>query len=295
MRLSLACPAPVLKGGIWPFDFNRETLEQGGILRIIIISIIFFTYLFIADNLFAYVGDNDKKNESIAGLNKNENFSLYQSNYFIVGLNDLKLQFSVKYRIAKAIPLYLGFTQIMFWNIYDESKPFKDINYIPEAFYRLLDKKNDAFKTLDMGYLHTSNGKKGADSRSLDRIFLRANYLTNFNRHNLDLNLMMFYVYNKENTNEDIVDHMGYWDLKMTISDLIVYDKQSLDFEVSVFAGSKVINLNQGAYQFGLVYNFASSNMNPAIYLQMFNGYCENLLDYNKRHEEYRIGLLLSY
>ncbi|MBF0362353.1 MAG: phospholipase A [Oligoflexia bacterium] len=265
-----------------------------------IFFMLLFTLLFFSSGTYAYVNvisdDNmDKKNESIVGLIMSEKFSLYQPNYFIIGLNDLKMQFSFKYRFARAIPLYLGFSQLMFWSIYDKSKPFKEINYLPEAFYRFLDKKNNTFKTLDMGYLHLSNGKKGIESKSVDRVYLRANYISKLNRHNLDFNLMTYYSYNIEETNKDIVEHIGYWDLKISVSNLIVYENQNLDLELRLFAGSKLIDLNNGAYQIGLIYNFASSNMNPAIYLQIFQGYAENLLDYNQRHKEYRLGLVLSY
>ncbi|MDO9184312.1 MAG: phospholipase A [Bacteriovorax sp.] len=237
----------------------------------------------------------DLKNENIYGSKENEKLSLYQPTYFIFGLNDLKLQFSFKYRLAKSIPLYFGLTQTMFWNIYEESKPFHDINYFPEVFYRLIDKENDAFKTLDMGYLHSSNGKKGDESRSADRIFIRTNYLTKFGRHDLDFNLMLFTIYNLDNTNLDLLDHIGFWDLKIGITKIIVHQKQSLDLELRFFAGSKVIDFKNGAYQVGLIYNLASANINPAIYLQRYEGYAEHLLDYKKRHSETRFGFLFSY
>jgi phospholipase A1 len=252
-------------------------------------------FLFIFYISLVWANDKPNKVESLVGLNAYENFSLYQSNYFIFGRHDLKLQFSFKYRLAKSVPLYLGFTQKMFWYVYDRSKPFKDINYVPETFYRVLDKNTDAFKALDIGHMHTSNGKKELESRSLDRVYLRANYLTRFDRHNLDFTLMIFKIYNTENTNRNIEDHMGYWEFKMALTDLIVHKTQNIDLEVRLFAGKKITNLSQGASQIGLIYNIASVNMNPAIYLQRYVGYAENLLEYNQRHSEYRLGLLLSY
>jgi outer membrane phospholipase A len=242
----------------------------------------------------SYEQEINKKIESIAGT-FNDKFSLYNPTYFIFGRNDLKLQFSFKYRLAKSVPVYFGFTQTMFWNIYDGSKPFKDINYMPEIFYRLFDEKSDAFRTLDFGYLHTSNGRKDADSRSLDRVFARGIYITKMNRHHLIFNLMVFNIYNEDPTNKDITKRMGYWDLKATVTRIFVHENQSMDLELRAFAGSQLYDINKGAIQTGLIYNFGSENINPAIYFQTFHGYAENLLDYNKSHSEYRLGFLLSY
>jgi phospholipase A1 len=231
----------------------------------------------------------------MVGLNVNENFSQYNSNYFIFGQDDLKLQFSFKYRLSKPIPIYLGYTQNMFWNIYNGSQPFRDINYHPETFYRIIDKNNNAFKTLDIGYLHSSNGKKDTESRSLNRVFLRTNYITRFDRHNLNFNLMIFKIYNSDQMNNDIVNHIGYWDLKIAFTDLIVHKTESIDLEMRFYAGKRVTDLKNGAYQLGLIYNFASEYLNPAIYFQHFQGYSENLLEFNKRHSDNRLGILLSY
>lgn len=258
------------------------------------LKIILLFYLIYSPSVFAESAV-DSKIINIYGNRESEKLSLYQPTYFIFGKNDLKLQFSFKYRMAKSIPFYFGLTQTMFWKIYDGSKPFQDINYFPETFYRLFDRESDAFKTLDMGYMHSSNGKKGGDSRSIDRVFIRTNYLTTFKRHYLDFNLMVFNIYNPDNTNSDIRDHLGYWDLKMAVTKLIIHEKQSLDLELRLFGGSKIIDLKNGGYQIGLLYNLASANFNPSLYLQRYEGYSEHLLHYKQRHSEYRLGFLLSY
>lgn len=260
-------------------------------------KIIKYIFLFLIFTPAAFAGDyvSEIKNDTLYGTRANEKFSIYQPTYFIFGKDDLKLQFSFKYKLAKSIPLYFGLTQTMFWNIYDGSKPFKDINYFPETFYRFFDKKDNAFKTLDVGYMHSSNGKKDSDSRSVDRVFLRTNYLTHFKRHDLDFNLMLFNLYNPDPTNADIRDHLGFWDLKLSVTKLLIHEMQSLDLELRLFAGSKVFKLNQGAYQVGLNYNLGSANLNPSLYLQRYEGFAEHLLHYKQRHSEYRLGFLFAY
>jgi phospholipase A1 len=244
----------------------------------------------------AFARPNEQQTiEAIFGTPENLKFSFHQPTYFVFGDDDLKLQFSFKYRLARSFPIYFAYTQLMFWNIYDESKPFADVNYKPEIFYRLLETDSKSFKTLDMGYLHTSNGRDEDMSRSLDRIFVRGNYLTKFKRHYLDVNLMVFKIFNEDDTNKDIVNHLGYWDLSMMLTDLILIEDQSLDLEFRTYAGSKGYDLDQGATQIGLIYNFGSENFNPSIYLQRFEGYGESLMTYNKRRTEYRLGLLLAF
>ena len=256
---------------------------------------LFLSLLLISWNTFAIRQNPQETIEAIFGTPENQKFSFHQPTYFVFGDEDLKLQFSFKYRLAKKLPVYFSYTQLMFWDIYKESKPFDDVNYKPEIFYRLIDNDSKSFKTLDMGYLHTSNGRDQEFSRSLDRIYLRSNYITKINRHYLDVNLMVYKIFNEDDTNKDIVNHLGYWDLSMMLTDLILINDQSIDLEFRTYAGSKGYDFDQGAAQVGLLYNFGSDNFNPALYLQWFEGYAESLIKYNKKRSEIRLGFMLSF
>lgn len=236
-----------------------------------------------------------KTAEKVLGTAANEKFSFHKQTYAVFGDRDLKLQFSFKYRLAPSIPFYLAYTQLFFWKIYSESKPFAEVNYNPELFYRLYDKSKGSFTNLDMGWMHLSNGKDQLETRSLDRVFLRSSYLTKFKRHNLDFNLMIYHIYNEDETNDDIVNHLGYWELNTFMSDILRSDSGQLAFEGKVYAGSKVFDFDQGAYQVGLLYVFNSSNFNPSIYLQRFEGYSESLLSYDKKRAVVRLGLNLTF
>ena len=95
--------------------------------------------------------------KAIFGIDPKNKFSLYQPSYFIFGKENLKMQFSSKYRVAKNYNLYLAYTQVMFWDIYEQSAPFNDINYNPEIFYRLIEGDTKFIRSIDFGYHHTSN------------------------------------------------------------------------------------------------------------------------------------------
>lgn len=239
--------------------------------------------------------DVGKDAAAIFGTEAKTNFSYYNSNYFVGGDDDLKLQFSFKYRLAKHWNIYFAYTQMMFWDIYDESKPFREINYNPEVFYRLYEGWGDSFFNLDMGYIHSSNGKDTIESRSLDRVFLRHSFGAKIERNYVGIQLMAHYIYNEDDTNKDIVDHLGYYSLGFFVSDLILIEDNHLDLEIRLNAGKKGYDFDKGSYQLGLVYNLGWSEFNPSLYLQRFEGYSEHLRNYNKSRTEYRIGLLLAY
>ncbi len=238
---------------------------------------------------------SDQLANRVFGAVSTEKFSFHETTYFIFGEDDLKLQYSFKYRLSKSYNLYLAYTQLMFWSVYDESKPFKDVNYRPELFYRVLDTETKFIKSIDVGYWHLSNGQKEADSRSLDELFIRATFLTKLNRNTIGSVLKIHTIYNEDKTNKDIVDHLGYWHLNAFITDIVTMWDNRVDFTMRTYAGSKVYDFDQGGIELGATYNFIDSDFNPALYLQWFEGYAENLLEYNKKHTEIRLGFLLSF
>jgi phospholipase A1 len=233
--------------------------------------------------------------QTIISVDKFEKLTGYRPIYYLFGKDDNKLQFSLKYRLAQKWNLYFAFTQVMFWDIYKKSKPFYDINYHPEVFYRLIENDEKFMTSVDMGFMHSSNGKKDLSSRSLNRIFARGNAFTSIKRHLIGASLMAYYLYDEDDTNKDIKKYMGYWDLTVYMTEVIVHKKQSLNAEIKLFAGERVYNLNRGAYQIGLIYDFRSPNFNPSVYFQFYDGYAENLFDYNKKVAEYRLGVMLTF
>jgi outer membrane phospholipase A len=243
-------------------------------------------------NSNAIANEVDQKTNLVLGNNPNNKFTYYEPNYFIFGKDDLKLQISGKYRLAKSFNLYLAFTQTMFWNIYVTSQPFKDINYNPEFFYRLVEDNSKNLKSIDFGFIHSSNGKDGPISRSFNRLFLKTNYATSFDRHSIIGEFKFYDIVTHEDTNYDIKKYLGYWDFTLHFTHLIVHQKQRLDLELRVFAGDKVFNFSKGGRSLGLIYNFESENFSPSVYLQYYSGHAENFLNYNKTSEQVRLGLL---
>ncbi len=235
----------------------------------------------------------DQAVDNIFNAHSDNKFSYYQPTYFIFGHTDLKLQFSGKYRIARSQNLYFALTQVMFWNIYDESKPFKDINYSPEVFYRLVEPDQPYLRSLDFGYLHTSNGRDKDESRSIDRVFLKSNFDLVFEKSHVVGDFKVFQIFNEDATNKTIKKYMGSWEYQMFLTHLWSYEKQRLDLEFRVFAGSRIYDLQNGGRTVGLVYHLGSDEFNPSFYGQYYAGYAENLRNFNRYTEQFRFGLLL--
>lgn len=232
--------------------------------------------------------------ENIFSADSDNKFSYYQPNYFIFGHTDLKLQFSGKYRISRAHNLYFAMTQVMFWSIYAESKPFKEINYSPEVFYRLLETNHPFIRSIDMGYLHTSNGRSNSESRSIERVFLKQNFEFRLEGDRRVVgDLKAFHIFNEDKPNKTIRNYMGFWEYQMFVTNIWAYEKQRLDFEFRIFAGSKVVNFDKGGRTLGLVYHLGSDEFNPSLYAQYYAGYAENLRNFNRQTEQFRFGLLL--
>jgi phospholipase A1 len=238
----------------------------------------------------------DKIVSQYLGLDKDEKFGFYRPPYAVFGLDDLKIELSFKYRMARNFPLFFAYSQLMFWDIYDESKPFDEVNYLPEFFYRFLEDEAHFFKGVDMGYLHTSNGKSGDDSRSLNRIFLRGNFHKKISRMHLMMSAMVYEIYDEDETNADITKYLGYYQVNFYLADLIRFQTSTMDVEGRLFSGSKIFNFDEGGgYQLGITYNFNSDKFNPSLYFQRYQGYAESLKNYNKQRTEHRIGLLFNF
>lgn len=233
--------------------------------------------------------------KAIFGIDPKNKFSLYQPSYFIFGKENLKMQFSAKYRVAKNYDLYLAYTQVMLWNIYDQSAPFEDINYNPEIFYRLIEGDEKFIRSIDFGYHHTSNGEEGTKSRSMNRLFLKTNFATNIGRNNILGEFKLQNIYSKADANRKIVDHMGFWELKLIVTHIMVHETQRLDVEYRFFAGKSIVNFGKGGRELGLIYRLGSENFNPAFYLQYYSGYAETLLHYDAKISQVRAGLLLFF
>ncbi|MFL5814944.1 MAG: phospholipase A, partial [Bdellovibrionia bacterium] len=140
-------------------------LSIGGLRSLVLIFLIFMTVMSATiRRADAYIDETRAETVLI---------SPYKPTYFLLGSLDTKVELSFKGQLVEKVPVFFGYTQLMFWDLFKTSAPFSDINYNPEVFYRVYAFPEHT-QWIDIGmFEHESNGKGGEDSRSWNRTYLR--------------------------------------------------------------------------------------------------------------------------
>ncbi len=242
-------------------------------------------------------------------------FPAYEPTYFSVGADPekSKFQFSFKYRLfdvnkhdwAKNKPWLSGFhfayTQTSLWDLKSDSKPFDDTSYKPEIFY-LTGNIKPAFFAIAMPYLcfktgfqHESNGKGGTDSRSTNYFYIKPISAFDLGKdYHLEVGPKVWiYAGNDNQTNPDIEDYRGYFDLELKFG-----KRDSLVFSTNIRYGSQGGSIQTDAtYPLCKILLLGEKQdwLNPNIYfhIQYFNGYGESLIRYNEKSHALRMGIAL--
>lgn len=229
-----------------------------------------------------------------------KNLSVHKPLYFLLGTNlsKSKFQISFKYKFYNPIekkPLefrfkegfYFAYTQTSFWDLKSDSKPFDDTSYKPELFFMSSDlytgRRKHTGVFLRTGYMHESNGKSEANSRSTNYIYLEPNII--FFQESTSLGLQITpqiwtYVENSDETNEDLCDYRGYFDLGLKIG---YAEKLVMDTH---FRSARKGN----SYEINLTYPMNINNIELYLNVQYANVLAESLIDYKNRTEALRIG-----
>ena len=169
-----------------------------------------------------------------------------------------------------------AYAQNSWWQITQDSAPFRESNYRPELYVSAPVPFADELK---IGAMHESNGKGGEESRSWNRLYAQSTWSAG----GFSITPRAWYAFWLDRTNEDIADYMGYGDLRASYT----FGKQRLSAlwrNNLHFDGS-----NRGAIE--LNYSFPIFNSGFYGYLRYFNGYGESLADYKRSVNKIGIGL----
>jgi outer membrane phospholipase A len=190
--------------------------------------------------------------------------------------------------------VHLAYTQTSLWDLESLSKPFVDTSYKPEMFFVL--PRVDAGRWADWirldlqaGLQHESNGKSGADSRSLNLGYFDAKVTLGAEGGFQASVAPRAWVYlGSLDENPDLPDYRGYFGLRTTLG----WDKGLL----LAAKGQVGDDWNRGNLQVDLSYplmRFLYGNLGLYLYAQYFLGYGESLLHYNERSSAFRLGFAL--
>ncbi len=234
-----------------------------------------------------------------------DHISGYEPFYFVAGTEspNAKFQISFKYQLLnrngylghrweKLQGFHIAYTQTSLWDWDADSAPFFDSSYKPEVLYvweKVLGGEPEQKYRLDAqaGLQHESNGKGGADSRSLNIAYIRPTLIIGGDK---DLQLTLqprawVYLGDLEG-NPDIADYRGYADLRA-----IVGWRRGLQLSTTVRAGD---SFDKGSLQLDLTYplmRFFYSNFSMYLHAQYFTGYGESLVRYDEKSSMFRLGI----
>ncbi|GEM_PF-6140284 len=208
--------------------------------------------------------------------------------YFISGTENTKMQLSLKWNIIKDSNFYFGYTEYFFWKLFQESSsPFLDINHNPELFYRF---RSGEDKMLDVGTEHLSNGKAGVDSRSWNSVYLRG--LKKWDSK-YQFSAKAFALYDIQEENSDIFKYVGWLDLEFSVNEFIKSKFQNNELFVRWRPGGKVAWSDRyDTFEIGLKIKFTSFKIFQHCFINYYNGFAENQLEYKKNVRALRVGVI---
>lgn len=231
------------------------------------------------------------------------NLSAYEPIYAVYGPgtdSEARVQISFKYqffgsRAASDKPLswrdglHFAYTQRMFWDLASRSSPFRNIDFQPELIYIAPSAtlNNGISLSAQGGIRHESNGRDGAESRSINSLYAGPMATIPLGqRHHLAVMPRWSVYVGDRSDNPDIARYRGHAGLFVELG-----ENDGLRLSTT------------GRFNFGSGLGAVAADLSyplprllgggPDVYLfaQSFHGYGENLLDYDRRTTRLRIGL----
>jgi len=223
--------------------------------------------------------------------------------YFVVGYRDndwnARFQLSFKYRLFDQSSgfgaerpwlagFYFAYTQNSLWDLSSQSKAFRDTSYRPSFFWKWerSDERTwvDAFRA---GWEHESNGREGIFSRTINTAFVRPEWRWPVGTGNFEFTPKVYYYIGKDE-NPDIQRYRGYVDWRV---------RHDAGGQWITTAVARVGTANKASLLLDLSRRTRDFKLGPLsgyLHLQYFNGYGEDILDYNMRRKaQLRIGLAI--
>ena len=230
-------------------------------------------------------------------------FFPYEPFYFIAGPDspNAKFQISFKYQLVDdrsqmaqkagfVTNLFIGFTQTSLWDLNTPSAPFEDSSYKPDLMFSrvgLFRNRAEWFRLdLQTGGQHESNGRDGADSRSLNIAYVRPTLIFGHDDGWQFTFAPRAWVYLPDLTdNPDLPRYRGHFDVRAVIG-----KSDSVQLAAYARAGD---DFDRESLQLDLTYplkRFGWAGLTWCLQAQYFTGYGESLLHYNERSTAYRFG-----
>ncbi len=201
---------------------------------------------------------------------------------------ETEFQVSIKYDFGANMlgfnEIYsIGYTQLSFWQLYEESAYFRETNYNPELFVTIptiFSGEKIFLKALRLSFAHQSNGRGGEEERSWNYLSASAyfQYKLLFTEVKLWKRLPDTTDYNPE-----LIKYIGYGNLRF-----ILPYKEHIS-QLILKSNFK----DHGSVEFNYSHPTLSRD-DLFIYIKAFSGYGESLIDYNNYINKVGIGFSIS-
>ena len=249
---------------------------------------------------------NDKETDENLKQMITGDFSLYpyKKNYLLPATYDFnqsedRSSFETDFQISIEKPLAYNifglnesisaaYTQRSFWQTAEHSSPFRETNYEPEVFIQFPYKSTSTLKGYKVALNHVSNGKNDELSRSWNRVYFESY----FQLANLFIIPKVWYRIpenSNDDDNPDIEDYYGNGDLTF----LYAYKKHT--FELALRNNLEFNDANKGSAELNWTFPLPEFLYTQNTYglFQIFSGYGNSLIDYDR--EVHKVGLGIAF
>lgn len=177
--------------------------------------------------------------------------------------------------------LNVAYTQSMFWQFYAKSQYFREVDYMPEIFTRTQLRNN---WWLSVGVVHQSNGRGGEFERSWNRAYTDLMFSGEHWMVSIKPWVLIFKSDSSDLHNPKIARYMGNGRVLMAYK----YDNNELTL---MLRNNLQSQFRKGAQEITWGYHIRK---HATLYLQVFNGYGQSLIEYNHRTLGIGAGIALN-
>jgi phospholipase A1/A2 len=226
---------------------------------------------------------------------------------------ELKINLSVRTKLVTGLlhrddqplsdSLWFGYSQQSYWQLFNSSlsRPFRATDHEPELIYVFGHNRplpgGWTYRMSGAGLVHQSNGQSLPLSRSWNRVYIMAaaDHITaQGNRFTLQAKAWQrLPESNAKDDNPDISNSVGRAELAGTWSFDTSSQKNTTTHTLGMTLRHSLKSADRGSVRLDYLRSLGNANSSLRFHTQLFSGYGDSLVDYNRRRTVLSLGLSL--